>query len=346
MKLMLYIFATTLVILSITLSVSARQMTREEALEIFRQRLSKIEEGDARAYLELAEFSFNHGLLDRARSMLNRALIVDPELKEEAELLIKQFKSEKGKGLLSEASSDYDLGYYAEAKIKLDRIISQYPDSDLALRAEQLLNKVHSETRRRPFLLTPLASHQYEFHLIITQLMKRAEAKEKEIEKLKEDYFTDLLKKAEHYAKVMVNERKDYQVNQGYLFYSARCLKWILESDQGPLKVKAAKMEREVINELFKNYSEILSGQRDTYYYLLHRLDDRNLEEKTCKEFFNKGKRYLESADKAGGEEKTERLRRASDYFYIVHDYTTSDELKNEAFSNLKTIKHKLKTLR
>ena len=104
-------------------------------------------------------------------------------LRKEAENLIKQLENKKAENLLKQATRNYKLGYFAEAKLKLDRLINQYPNSVYIDKANQILSEIKLKTAERPYLLTPVANNFFEFRMIMMQLANKAKEEGKDKEK-------------------------------------------------------------------------------------------------------------------------------------------------------------------
>jgi hypothetical protein len=337
-----------IIILSFVINPLAEsvKLSKEEALNVFRSKFNQIDKNNAQAYLELARFCLSQGLLERAQNMVNTALRIDPTIKEQAQDILSQLKNEEVENLLTEARKQYNLGFYAEAKSKVDAAVSRHPQSRYTTAANKILEEILAKTSDKPYLLRKVANNISEYRLLLKSFQQKAKEEGENLEEIKDDYYNDLLKKADYYAFTLPANQKDYQLSQQYLLYSLDCINWVLKSDDKDLKDKAKNKQSQIVKKLFSDYPVFSAENRRTFYKYLYLLKDKNLKDEICRQYYDRGFDYLKEAEKVSRSSKREKLKKALDYFYIAHDYADSKQLQDKAFGRLREIKNQMRNLR
>ncbi len=336
----------------------------DEAVDEFSQRLGKItsdgiDKDDAEDYFELGKFCIKNGLLERAKVILEKAAGLDPKYQDRVEHLLADIKDkeERGKdlGLIYSAYDDYNLGYYGEAKIKLEELIEKYEESEYVNKAENLLDEMKNKTEDKPFLLTPVTDNPMEFRKFITDIIKEkakernCDVKEIDVSKVKEEYLSNLIKKAEYFISDMTAKSNGESLNQDYLFFAMKCTEVVFKlSENEKLKEKTKDIQTEAANKLFTEYPLPADIKNlDLYYKRLQLVDNKEIIKNICEKYLKLGNVYLERANESEGRKKIDYLVKAYDVFAMVKDYAKSDEIKNKAFRKIKLIqKEKRKEVR
>ncbi|MFA5338964.1 MAG: hypothetical protein WC317_02305 [Candidatus Omnitrophota bacterium] len=306
-----------------------------DAFAEFSKRFSEIKAGDAEAYYNLAVFCIDNDLPGQAEYLLGEAAKT-PDFEKKAKRLLEVLTGEPDKVLYEAAFKHYESGYLAEAKTEVEMLKIVYPQSNYTRKARLLLRNINSEVVDKPYLLVNSADPSK----IIASLSQRAEKEKRNVEDLKKEYFTDILKKAEYFADTLVAKAPSDEKKEEYLFYAIKCAEEVYRlSDDAELKSKAEDMRSKITKRVFTERPVSANLKNiDMHYENLYLVKDSGLIEDTCGKYIKEGEAYLKKAREASGDGKISDLVSAYKCFSFANAYTKSEKLKEETFRKMKLI--------
>ncbi len=303
--------------------------------DTYNEKLSKIDQKDAGAHIDLAEWCVkngtpDNGLLQLAQDHFVKAKEIDPRIDDRASRELRK-------------SQDKQLGrYYRIAEIELENedyikaeqsalsIVNSGIESDYVRKSKDILTKIwgSSKAAQIMFLKDELPETVYSKDEISAVLSHLPE------QDLKEAYINKCLMKAKDYEERAKEAPKDKKA--GYYIAAITCYDALSDVDKAEAKGIAVSKSKEMMRGFFGAGPVPFSESRRALItnYLIA-LDDYVFSEEVLKGFSKLGDEYYKKARKLKQPEKGEKAKIAYYSYFIVNEISIDVKIKQIAFENM-----------
>lgn len=303
--------------------------------EVYKDRLSKIGARDAKAHYDLGIFCLDNGLLKEARGEFNKVVELNPEYKEVVEQQLIKIDRAKAEALYNCGLFFCNFGDPKRGIDYLERLISAYPQSELADKARKLILSVkEKETTPQPLSDKDIKSKFEEGKLPIPFAVEDIEKISLFIngmaKKQKFNYCNEYLKLGKEYQNKASAEGIGFRERRKFDLIALNCYKIArVEESLSALALAESKNVVRHMESQGRTYEEILEGtlpipspdKKDGVRVMIKGLG-KDTEKEVGAKYVRLGDVFMDKAERAtSAQERKEYLKTAVACYEIGINY-------------------------
>jgi len=117
--------------------------------ELYKKKLSEIDQYSAQDHLDLGDFAYEANLLDEAETQYKQVIELDPAYEELAQAKLNEIYEKKAMGNYRLALVFYESNNFTKARQSIEDILNNYPQTLTAKEAQELLGKIQKKSHKK-----------------------------------------------------------------------------------------------------------------------------------------------------------------------------------------------------